>query len=108
MPPPLASVEVRDDLQIATPEPLPAPPPGSAWPTNWANSWIPLESWAQFNALGKAALVPANPHPMYVFRTAHGTLSVKIGSRIGQFAGLEYWLGFAPQIVNGLPYIQAV
>jgi N-acetylmuramoyl-L-alanine amidase len=33
---------------------------------------------------------------------------MKIGSRIGQYAGLEYWLGFAPQIVNGLPYIQSL
>jgi N-acetylmuramoyl-L-alanine amidase len=33
---------------------------------------------------------------------------MRIGSRIGQYAGLEYWLGFAPQIVNNLAYIQAV
>lgn len=108
-PPPLAAVEVQDDLQIATPEALPAPRrEDGGWPTNWGNAWIPLESWSQLNALGKPALVPANPHPMYVFRATNGTLAVKIGSRIGQYAGLEYWLGFAPQIVNGLPYIQAL
>jgi len=100
---------VKDDLHVATPEPLPVPPPDlSGLPANWANAWIPLETWAEMNALGKPALVPSNPHPMFVFRTPGGTLSVKIGSRIGQYAGLEYWLGFAPQIVNGLPYIQSL
>jgi len=100
---------VKDDLQVATPEPLPVPPPDTTGlPANWANAWIPLETWAQMNSLGKPALVPANPHPMFVFRTPGGTLSMKIGSRIGQYAGLEYWLGFAPQIVNGLPYLQSV
>ena len=108
-PPPLATVEVKDDLQIATPEPLPLPPPGTgAWPSNWANAWIPLQGWAEVNGLGKASMVPGNPHPSYVYRTPNGTLSLKVGSRIGQYAGLEYWLGFAPQIVNGLPYIQSV
>jgi N-acetylmuramoyl-L-alanine amidase len=109
VPPPLATIEIKDDLHVATPEPLPLPPPDSgAWPTNWANSWIPLASWAQLNALGKPVMVPANPHPMYVLQTGHGTLAMKVGSRIGQYSGLEYWLGFAPQIVNGLPYIQSV
>jgi N-acetylmuramoyl-L-alanine amidase len=108
-PPALATIEVKDDVHVATPEPLPLPAAETgAWPTNWANAWIPLENWAQLNALGKPALVPANPHPMYVFSTPHGTLAVKTGSRIGQYGGLEYWLGFAPQIVNGLPYIQSV
>jgi N-acetylmuramoyl-L-alanine amidase len=109
VPPPLATIEVKEDLQIATPEPLPTPPaePG-AGPTNWSNAWIPLQNWANINGLGKAALVPGNPHPTCVFRMPSGSLSLKIGSRIGQYAGLEYWLGFAPQIVNGLPYIQSV
>ena len=105
----MASVEVHDDLHIATPEPLPVPPPDSTgWPTNWANSWIPVESWARLNQIGNPVIVPANPHPMLVMRTRDGTLSMRVGSRIGQYAGLEYWLGFAPQIVNGLPYIQSV
>jgi N-acetylmuramoyl-L-alanine amidase len=45
---------------------------------------------------------------MFVLRAPTGTLALKVGSRIGQYGGLEYWLGFAPQMVNGLPYIQAV
>ena len=111
-PAPITTVEVQDDVHIATPDalPIPQPLPGEAasWPTNWANSWIPVESWAQLNGLGKPVFVPANPHPMLVLKTADGTLSMRVGSRIGQYAGLEYWLGFAPQIVNNLAYIQSV
>src|SRR5688572_1579218 len=107
-PPPLSTVEVADDLDVATPAPLPLPPVSSGWPTNWVNTWIPLESWGQLNGLGKPVMVPANPHPSYIFRISEGTLALRVASRIGQCTGLEYWLGFAPQIVNGLPYIHSV
>src|SRR5262245_30841867 len=116
-PPPLTTVQVGEQVEVATPAPLPdtpAPPPPvladpaanvvKGWPTNWINSWIPLESWAQLNRLPKPVLVPSNPHPIYEFRTPERIISVKIGSRVGQWNGLEYWLGFAPQIVNSLPY----
>src|SRR5687767_4192321 len=105
-PPPLTTVEVSDPLEVAEAAPLPAlPTEPSGWPTNWVNTWIPLESWAQLNGLGKPVRIPSNPHPSFVFKLPAGTLALKIGSRIGQCVGLEYWLGFAPQIVNGLPYV---
>jgi hypothetical protein len=27
--------------------------PSLAWPTDWVNVWLPLETWGQFNGLGK-------------------------------------------------------
>lgn len=108
-PPPLTTVEVGEEAEFATPAPLPAPPPVSdGWPTNWGHTWIPLERWGNMNGLGKPVMAPANPHPLYTFRAPEGTLALRLSSRIGQYAGLEYWLGFAPQIVNGLPYIHGV
>lgn len=108
-PPPLTTVEVSDPLEVAEAAPLPALPPiAGGWPTNWVNTWIPLESWAQLNGLGKPVRIPSDPHPSFVFKLPSGTLALKIGSRIGQCTGLEYWLGFAPQIVNGLPYVHYV
>src|SRR5215210_5002968 len=84
-PPPMATVEVREDLEIAVADPLPVPPTDNAtWPTNWASSWIPVASWAQLNGLEKPVLVPATPHPMLVTRIPQGTLSMRVGSRIGQ------------------------
>jgi N-acetylmuramoyl-L-alanine amidase len=115
---PLATVEVQDSLEIAPAAPIEAgslpPVPvvaidnSRAWPTNWVNAWIPLESWGAFNGLGKPRQVPSNPHPKFEFQTASGPVAVKIGSRIAQCNGLECWLGFAPQIISGQPYIHSV
>jgi N-acetylmuramoyl-L-alanine amidase len=121
---PLATVEVQDSLEIAPAAPIEAgsfPPPPAApvtsvplvensrtWPTNWVNAWIPLESWGAFNGLAKPRQIPSNPHPKYEFQTATGPIAVKVGSRIAQCNGLECWLGFAPQIISGQPYIHSV
>lgn len=118
---PLATVEVQDSLEIAPAAPIEAGslPPLAApslaaaensrtWPTNWVNAWIPLEGWGTFNGLGKPRQIPSNPHPKYEFQTANGPIAVKVGSRIAQCNGLECWLGFAPQIISGQPYIHSV
>lgn len=110
---PLATVEVQDSLEIATAVPLeaqPLPTPLVAfrtWPTNWNNAWIPLERWGEYNGLGKPKQVPSNPHPKFELQTANGPISVKVGSRIAQCNGLECWLGFAPQLISGQPYIHS-
>ncbi len=79
-----------------------------AWPTNWANGWIPLENWGRLNGLGRLVEVPSNPHPKFEFHGPQGSIAVKVGSRIAQCNGLECWLGFAPQLISGQPYIHAV
>ena len=113
---PLATVEVQDSLEIAPAAPLeaeaaPALPSSLAknksWPTNWNNAWIPLERWGEYNGLAKPRQVPSNPHPKYEVHTATGPITVKVGSRIAQCNGLECWLGFAPQLISGQPYIHA-
>ncbi len=130
---PLTTVTVPDELPIATPAPLVAPPPPlsqiatsppassvsipssllnhlssilplPAWPANWTNVWIPLEGWGKYNALGKPIQV-ASLSPTYEFSTSNGVVSLKIGSRIALCNGLECWLGYPPQMINGVPCI---
>ena len=86
--------------------------PVKAWPPGWTNAWIPLESWGRFSGLGKPALLTTNaraPNPAFQFRSTNGsTLTVKIGSRVAWCDGLECWLGYAPQIIKGVPYIHSI
>jgi N-acetylmuramoyl-L-alanine amidase len=76
-----------------------------AWPTNWVNTWIALESWRRFNDLGRIDRFGDGATPTYRLQTGGGPLSVKIGSRVATYNGFEYWLGFAPQIISGTPYV---
>ncbi len=129
-PTPLTTVTVPDALPIAPPAPImPEPPaapalvttsapPATAAPpavaaqlvpaTNWVNAWVPLESWSRSNGLGQPLRIPSNPHPKFECRSTNGTLALKVGTRIAQFNGLEYWLGYAPQLFSGQPYVHAL
>jgi N-acetylmuramoyl-L-alanine amidase len=107
--PPLTSVTISNEMEIAPPTPLTPPPKqekkGFAWPTNWVNVWIPLESWGKYNNLEKYRVVASNPHPYYQFLTERGAISLKVGTRVAYLNGLECWLGFAPQVFNGIPCV---
>jgi len=114
------------ELPIAAPTPITAPqvtlppttpPPATlptvafhqsrsvVWPTNWVNTWISLESWRRFNDLANINRFGDNSAPTYRLQTAGGPLSLRVGSRVASYDGFEYWLGFAPQIIGGAPYV---
>ena len=90
----------------AVPVPVPQTQPG--WPTNWVNSWIPLESWGQFNGLKRPRQLNGGIEATYQLSTSNGALTVRMGSHTLRFGGLDYWLGFAPRLIKGFPYIHSV
>ena len=111
VPPPFATVVVDDPFEVAPAGPLSAQAPGSdrrqqsdiAFPAEWVNTWVPFENWGKLNGLQPARLAGVNPHPTYELQTTNGPLAIKIGSRAAQFDGLNWWLGFAPQMIRGAP-----
>ncbi len=103
VPAPVAPIVVPPAIPAA---PAAAPKPG--WPTNWVNSWIPLESWGQFNGLEKPRQLNGGLEATYQFPTSNGALTVRMGSHRLRFGGLDFWLGFAPRLIKGLPYIHSV
>ena len=124
-PTPLGTVFLTNNFEVAPPAPLTTtptehmeptittvPPPAptsvatsSSWPTNWINVWVPLEAWGKYNGLEKFTVLKSNPHPIYQFSTSRGAVALKIGTRIASCFGFEFWLGYAPQLVKGIPYV---
>ena len=128
---PLSVTEVPDSsMPVAPPAPLVLPPvvppatagpvpptvgpkqadlaPSQLWPTNWTNTWIPLESWGKLNGLGRPIQTASIPNPTYELQTTNGTVVLKVGSRIAKYDGLEYWLGYPPQLIKGAPHIHSL
>jgi N-acetylmuramoyl-L-alanine amidase len=117
-----ASTPVPEPPAVAPPAPLePAPAPSAvapppvvlarvqpAWPSNWVNAWIPLESWSQFNGIEKPRRLNGGFEATYQLLTTNGAMSVQMGSQTLRFGGVEFWLGFAPRLIQGLPYVHAV
>ena len=116
--PTLTTVVVAEPLSLATPAPLPFPPPETntapvaftspAWPRDWDNAWVPLESWGRFNGLGKPVQLSGGPEALFQIQTTNGLMLVKMGSHTLNFDGLQYGLGFAPRLIRGLPYVHSL
>lgn len=116
--PELTAVLVPEPLTIAPPAPLPEHSPESAplfstlsgrlWPRSWENAWVPLESWGQFNGIGKPVQLSPGAQPVYQLTTSNGLMILKIGSQVANIAGIQYGLGFAPRLIKGLPYIHSL
>lgn len=83
-------------------------PTKPSWPTNaplYQATWIPLQRWSRANALGAAVHLAAAPAPTYALQSTNGNFVLCAGSCVAHWGGLELRLGFAPQIIDGQPYV---
>jgi N-acetylmuramoyl-L-alanine amidase len=101
---------------VVAPQPPVLPPPTNKNPSKIASplptlptpdQWVSLQSWSKGGGLAMRRLTPA-PTPTYEVSGAHGALTLRSGSQLAQWNGLELHLGFAPRIINGQPYVHAV
>ena len=98
-PPPSAALSV----------PAPAPEPAAAVAAAPdAETWVPLERWCQQNGLAEPSPLPAAAQPGFALSVPEGALDLRIGSHVVTWAGLEVWLAFAPQLLNGQPCVNAL
>lgn len=122
--PTVPTVTVNEPLIVAVPAPLPSPdtapalpdeaivPPsnetGTSWPRDWINAWVPLESWGRFNGFPKPVQLSGGAEAVFHLQTTNGAMILRIGSQTVNFAGQQYWLGFAPRLIKGLPYVHSL
>ncbi len=73
-----------------------------------SDGWVALDRWSWSNGFGALQRTATEPFPSYSFVSTNGTMSVTVGSQIAWWNGLEYRLGFAPQLIDGRPYVHAL
>ena len=93
-----------------TPIPTPArPATPAASPQVSAKSlnetWIPLQRWSRNNGLAVPDRLQTTSVPTYSLHSSNGVFLFRTGSQIAQWDGLELRLGFAPQLIDGQPYL---
>jgi N-acetylmuramoyl-L-alanine amidase len=107
--PPAPKPAPRPPPTVALATAVPAAVPAQATPTNQfdpAETWIPLERWCQLNGFTAPRRAANDVPPTYSFASTNGTMVLRIGSQLAWWNDLEYRLGFAPELINGRPFIQ--
>jgi N-acetylmuramoyl-L-alanine amidase len=71
-------------------------------------TWIPVERWSRENGFGTLREVASVPAPVYSLKTASGVLEFQVKSLIARWNGMEFHLGFEPQLIGGRPFMHAL
>jgi len=87
------------------PAPLPAPVPGRSSSHPFSGTWVALNRWCKANGLASPTKTALMPLPSYSLRSSNGVFTLQIHSQVAHWNGLELYLGFAPQVIDGQPYL---
>jgi N-acetylmuramoyl-L-alanine amidase len=111
---PANEVKTPIETEHITEAPSLAPPPaGSSQavhaPTNHlASLWIPLRRWAEENKAGPVQGISGGRVPAFALKAENGLLIVRAYDQVAYWNGMEFHLGFAPQVVNGQPMLNSL
>jgi N-acetylmuramoyl-L-alanine amidase len=70
--------------------------------------WVPVQEVSQANGWSAPERFGGGTNLVYQVTTPEGRLVLKIGSRIASWAGVDLWLGFAPQLSNSQPMVHTL
>jgi N-acetylmuramoyl-L-alanine amidase len=70
------------------------------------NAWIPLAHWSE--RVGLSLRPRSATNSVITLGGLNTTLSLRVGSRAATCNQTEFWLGFAPQILNGIAQIHSL
>ncbi len=73
-----------------------------------AARWVEWDRWSEANGAAKPQPSSARATHSFELHTANGIIAITVGSRLAYWKGLAYWLGFAPQLIRGKPYIHSL
>ena len=89
-------------------KPVVPPPPKSFPRTTITETWVPLERWSKATDAAVLSQRATGPVPTFALQSTNGTFVLHTGSLLAQWEGLEVRLGFAPQLIDGHPYVHSL
>lgn len=111
---PANPVKAPVETEHITESPTLAPPPGIASQTahaatnHFANTWVPFRHWCEENQAGPVQSISGGPVPTFALKAANGLLIFRAYDLEAYWNGMEFYLGFAPQIINGQPVLSSL
>ena len=94
---------------VVPPAPAPTPTPPAAAATNQAvETWVALGRWCRANGLTAPWPLTGVAAPGYALSTSNGVFMLRVGSQVAHWDGLELRMAFAPQLIDGQPYVHSL
>jgi N-acetylmuramoyl-L-alanine amidase len=104
-----ASARVVPPPPASTPQPAqPTVPPKTVHAPEFTQTWVPLSRWCRSRSLPLPALLAMAPLPTFALKTPGGSLILRMGSRVAYWDGMDLRLGYAPQLIDGQPFVHAL
>jgi N-acetylmuramoyl-L-alanine amidase len=98
--PPVETEHITESPPLAAP-PTNMPEP-VRMPTNRVvNSWVQLKRWSEENKAGPVQRLSGGPVPTFALKAPNGLLICRAYDQVAYWNGMEFHLGFTPQVVNG-------
>jgi N-acetylmuramoyl-L-alanine amidase len=91
--------------------PAPAPKPKTNLPPPIRQpqmTWLQVSRWAKEHGLEKLARISPAPVETYTLAATNGTLRFSAGNLAASWNGVEFRLGFAPQMIDGQVFVHAL
>lgn len=91
-----------------------APPPSNTLPpapapTNRpANPWVSLTRWSEENKAGVVQRLSVGAVPTFALKAPNGLLIIRVHDLVAYWNGMEFHLGFAPQLLNDQPVLSSL
>jgi len=71
-------------------------------------TWTSLTRWAAEQQLAAPRIITRQPVANYALSSTNGTMTLVIGSRTGLWQGMEVFLGFAPEMIDGQIFVHGL
>lgn len=111
---PVAPSKEPVETEHVTEGPTLAPPPG-ATPEAFhlpasriTNGWVALRKWSDDHNAGPIQRLSTGTVPSFALKMANGLLIIRAYDQVAYWNGMEFHLGFAPQLVNGQPMLHSL
>jgi N-acetylmuramoyl-L-alanine amidase len=71
-------------------------------------TWVPLQRWSRNEGWDSPLQLSPAPLPSFSMHSTNGVVVFRTGSQVAQWDDAEVRLGFAPQIIDGQPYVHSL
>lgn len=96
------------ELPALAPPPQTLPEAAHAPAGHVSNAWIPFNRWTEEHKAGAVQRISGGAVPAFALKAGNGLLIFRAYTQVAYWNSMEFYLGFAPEMVNGQPLLHSL